>query len=152
MRYELVRLSSGLTVNQNVRARGIVIPHVARYVLMVPVHLAGVGVPGDQAVGVEVVARSVVRVIHRDWVAGAPEDLVRGRVIGPGHPHGAAASLPSVVVVLPGLSPLLAGRRNHVLTPDELAGRRVKRHDEIANSMIATGSPQDDLVFDGQWG
>src|SRR5882757_4424592 len=99
---ELAWLAGNLSVDQDVGAGSIIIPHVARDVLVVPVHLAGVGIPGDQAVGVEVVAGTVEGIIHGHRIAGAPQHLVGGDIVGAGHPHGAAAGLPSVVGVLPG--------------------------------------------------
>ena len=127
MRDQLARLAVDLAVDQDVRADLVVVPHVAGRVLEVPVHLAGVGIPGDRAVGVEVVARPIGRVEHRHRIAGAPDGLVGRRIVGAGHPDGAAAGLPGVVLVLPGLAAGLAGRRDGVLAPEQLAGRGIER-------------------------
>ena len=128
----------------------VVVPHVARHILEIPVHLAGVGIPRDHAVGVEIVARPVGRIEHRHRIAGAPDHLVGGEIVGAGHPHGAAAGLPGVVLVLPGLAAGLAGRRNHIFAPDELAGRGIERRDEVAHAAVAAGGADDDLVLDRQ--
>ena len=125
-----------------------IVPHVAGRELEVPVHLAGVGIVGDRAVGVEVVARPVGRVEHRHRVAGAPDRLVGLRIIGPGDPHGAAAGLPGVVLVLPGLAAGLAGRRHRVMAPQHLAGRGVEPGHPVAHAVVATGGADDDLVLD----
>ena len=126
---ELARLAAHLPVDQNVGAGLVIVPHVARHVLVVPVHLAGVRIPGDQAVGVEVVARPVIGVEHRHRVAGPPQHLVGGGIVRPGHPHGAAAGLPGVVLVLPGFRTRFTRRRNHVFPPRQLAGRGIERDD-----------------------
>src|SRR5262249_37325653 len=84
--------------------------------------LCPVGVPGDQAIGVKIVPRPVVWIEHRHRIARAPQHLVGTDVIGTGDPHGAAAGLPGIVLVLPGLRTRLAGRRDHVFAPCELAG------------------------------
>src|SRR5262249_11566337 len=100
--------------------------------------------------GVEVVAGTVERVEHRHRVAGAPEGLVGGRVIGAGYPHSPAAGLPRVVLVLPGLAPGLARRRNRELAPQQLSGCRIERGDVVAYTGIAAGGADDDLVLDRQ--
>src|SRR5207342_1681693 len=130
-----------------VRAGFVVIPVVARRVLEIPIHLAGVGIPGDHAVGVEVVAGAVAGVEHGDRIAGAPDHLVGLDVVGAGHPHGPAAGLPGdLILVLPGLAAGLAGRRDHVFAPDHLAGGAVERRDEVAHAAVAPGGTDDDLV------
>src|ERR1700730_12437240 len=143
-------LAVDLAVDQDVGAFLVVIPVVAGRELEVPVHLAVIGVPGDHGVSVEVVAGAVGGIEHRNRIAGAPDHLVRGDVVGPGHPHGAAAGLPGVVLVLPGFAAGLAGRRDRVFAPFELAGLGVEPGDIIAHAAIAAGRPDDDLVLDGE--
>src|SRR5438552_2394480 len=63
-------------------------------VLEIPVHVAGLGVPGNRAVGVEVVARPIERIEHRHRIAGTPDSLVGVGVVGPGDPHGGTTGLP----------------------------------------------------------
>ena len=126
MRHQLARLARDLAVDEDVRADLVEIPHVAGRVLEVPVHLAGVGIVRDRAVGEEVVARPIGRIVHRHRVAGPPEGLVGGGIVGSGHPQGAAAGLPGVVLVLPGFAAGLAGRRNGVFLPEPLAGLGVE--------------------------
>src|SRR5262249_59312031 len=100
------------------------------------------------AVGVEVVAGPIGGVEHRHRIAGAPDHLVTGDVVGAGHPHGAAAGLPGVVLVLPGFAARLARCRHHVFAPQQLAGRGIERGDEVAHAAVATGGTDDDLVLD----
>ena len=118
--------------------------------MKVPVHLAAVGVPRDQTVGVEIVSRAVVRIEHRHRVSGTPKHLIGIGVIGTRDPHRAAAGLPRVVLVLPGFRAGLAGRRDHVFAPRELAGRGIQRDDEIAHAAVAARGAEDDLVLDRQ--
>ena len=137
-----------LAVDQDVGAGLVVVPHVAGQVLVIPVHLAAVGIPRDQAVGVEVVAGTVIRVEHRHRIAGAPQHLIGGDIVGAGDPHGAAAGLPRIVLVLPGLAAGFAGRRHDVFAPGDLSGRGIDRHDEVAGAAVAAGGAQHDLVLD----
>src|SRR5262249_57907202 len=83
-------------------------------------------------------------------VAGAPDRLVGGGVVGAGHPDGAAAGLPGIVVALPGLAAGLARRRDRELAPQELAGLGVEPGHPIAHALVAVGGPDDDLVLDGE--
>jgi len=108
MRNQLALLARDLTVDKDMSADLVVIPHIAGRVLEVPVHLAGFRVPGDRAVGVKVVPRTIERVEHRHRVAGAPERLVGRRIVSARNPNCAAAGLPSVGVALPGLAAGLA--------------------------------------------
>src|SRR5258708_11725330 len=59
--------------------------------------------------------------------AGAPQHLVGGDIVGARHPHGGAAGLPGVVIVLPGLGTGLAGRSeehtSEFQSPDHLVCR-----------------------------
>jgi hypothetical protein len=103
---ELARLAGYLAIDQDMGADLVEVPHVAGRVLEIPVHLAGIGIPGDRTVGVEIVAGTVVRIEHRHRVAGAPDGLVGLHVIGAGDPDRAPpvcqALLASFQVSLPG--------------------------------------------------
>src|SRR5580704_2219491 len=113
MRDQLARLATNLAVDEYMCTDLVKVPHVTWRKLEVPVHLAGIGIPRDRAVGEEVVAGPIGRVIHRDGVAGAPDRLIGGCVVGAGDPHGAAARLPGIVLVLPSLAAKLARRWDH---------------------------------------
>src|SRR5262249_27467175 len=86
----------------------------------------------------------------RHRIAGAPDHLVGRDIVAAGHPHGAAAGLPGVVLVLPGLAAGLARSRDRVLFPDELAGRRIEPGDPVAHAAVAAGGADDDLILDGE--
>src|SRR5207248_7744875 len=122
-------------------------PHVAGRVLGVSGHRGGLRVPGYHAVGVEVVARPIERIEHRHRVAGAPDGLVRSGIVGPGDPHGRAAGLPGVVVVLPGFAAGFAGRGYREFAPQHFAGRCIERRDPIAHAAVAARGSDDDLVL-----
>ena len=137
-------------IEHDVGADFVIVPHVAGGELEVPVHLAVFRIIGDGAVGVEVVTRAIGRVEHGHRIAGAPDGLVGQDVIGARHPHGAAAGLPCVVLVLPGFAARLAGGRNDEFLPGDLAGLCIKAGDPVTRSTIATRCPHDNLVADGQ--
>ena len=147
---ELAGLSADHAVDEDMGACLVVVPHVAGRELEIPVHLAAVGIPGDGAVGIEIVARPVGRIEHRHRIAGAPDHLVGGGIVGAGDPHCAAADLPGVVLVLPGLAAGLARRRNDVFVPEYFAGRGIEPCDPVAHAAVAAGGTDDDLVPDGE--
>src|SRR5262249_30545444 len=147
---ELARLTGDLAVDQDLRAGGIPVPVVTGSVLEIPVHLSAVGVPGDHAVGEQIVAGPIGRIEHRHRIAGAPDHLVGRDIVAAGHPHGAAAGLPGVVLVLPGLAAGLARSRDRVLLPDELAGLGIESGDPVAHAAVAAGGADDDLILDGE--
>src|SRR4029077_3218800 len=113
-----------------------------------PVHVARVGIPGDCTVGVEIVARAIERVEHRNRIAATPDRLVGVGVVGAGHPHRAATSLPSVVGALPGFTAGLSRCRYRELAPQHPAGCGVEAGDPVANPAVATGRANNDLVLD----
>ena len=145
---QLARLPADLAIDEDVRVRLVVVPHVARHILEVPVHVPAVGIPRDHAVGEQVVAGAIGRIEHRHGIAGAPDHLVGRGIVGARDPHGAAADLPGVVLVLPGLAAGLARRRYDVFAPDQLAGGAVERRDPVAHAAVAAGGTNDDLVLD----
>ena len=147
---QLALLPADLAVDEDVRVGLVVVPMVARRVLEIPVHAPAVGIPRDHAVGVQVVAGAIGRIEHRHWIARAPDHLVGRGIVRARDPHGAAADLPGVVLVLPGLAAGLARRRYDVFAPDQLAGGAVERRDPVAHAAVAAGRAHDDLVLDRQ--
>ena len=75
----------------------------------------------------------------RRRIAGTPEHQVELRVVGAGDPGRAAAHLPGIVVLRPGLVALLAAGRDGVLAPELLAGRGVVAIDEAAHAELGAG-------------
>src|SRR5258708_29221639 len=128
----------------------VVVPQVARRELKIPVHLAGVGIVGDSAGGVEVVARSMERIEHRHRVASAPDGLIGSAIVGAGHPHSTASGLPRIGVALPGLAAGLAGGWDGELAPEAFAGGGIEPSTPVAYALVAIGGADDDLVLDGE--
>src|SRR6202040_3698907 len=83
-------------------------------------------------------------------IAGPPERLVGGRIVGAGHPDGAAARLPRIGVALPGLAAGLTRRWNGELAPKAFAGGGIECADPVAYALVAVGGPDDELVLDGE--
>src|SRR5262249_35403455 len=82
-------------------------------------------------------------IVIRNRVAGAPDRELGGRIIGAGLPEPAAAGLPGVVLILPGLAAGLARLRYGVPAPQLVAGAGVERRHPAARS-TAGGSIGDD--------
>ena len=59
--------------SRDMRADLVIVKHVTGRELEVPIHPAGLRVPGNRAVGVEVIARSIGGVKHRHRIASSPE-------------------------------------------------------------------------------
>ena len=151
MRDQLARLAVDHLVEQDMGASLVVVPHVAGRILEVPVHLAAVGIPGGGGVGEQVVARARARIHHGHRIADAPDGLVAVGIVGAGHPDGTATGAPRIGLVLPGLGAGLAGGGIVCLSQVSFAGRGVERCDPVAHAAVAAGSPDDDLVLDGEW-
>src|SRR5215470_5994528 len=129
----------------------VVVPQVAWRELKIPVHLAGVGVVGDSAVGVEIVARSMEWIEHRHRIASAPDGLIGSGIVGAGHPHSTASGLPRIGIALPGLAAGLAGGWDSELAPEAFAGGGIEPGYPVAYTLVAVGGADDDLVLDGEW-
>src|SRR5207302_2272370 len=102
----------------------------------------------ERAVGVEVVAGTIRRVVFRRRVAGAPIGDVGVGIVGAGDIEGAAAGLPGVVLVLPGLVPKLAGAGDSVKPPLFVAGLGIERDQPIADATIAARGADEDRVLE----
>src|SRR3954447_8560968 len=99
--------------------------------LVIPLQLPGVRIEGQHRAGVEVVSRPGIAVVVRPRIAGAPEDGVRLRVVGPVVPGSHAAGFPRVPV--PRSEIRLARLRYGVEPPDALAGGCVVGIDEAGD-------------------
>src|SRR5215475_16124836 len=99
---------------------------------MVPAQLAGIDVERHRRVGVEIVPRAGLRVIIRDRIAGAPDGETCRRIVGAGLPDAAAAGLPGVVLVLPGLAAGIARFRDRIPAPYFIAGPRIEGREPAA--------------------
>src|SRR5262245_16143640 len=148
MNEELAILGIDLAVDDDLRAGGVVVAVVVGGVLEEPLHLAGRGIEGDRAVGEQIVARPVRGIVARRRVAGAPIGEVVLRIVGAGHVERAAAGLPGVLLVLPGLAAGLAGRRNDERLPLLLAGFGVEAGKPVAHAIVAAGGADHDRVLE----
>ena len=111
--------------------------------LVVPRHLAGVHVHGDERVGEEVVSRSSGLVgIRRCGIPG-PEDVeVRLRIVRSRHPHLRAA-VPRCVDTRPGVRARIARLHRHsVELPLQLAGFGIERLQESRRIEIVSGADE----------
>src|SRR5262249_11234093 len=115
----------------------------------VPGELAGLDVESHGGIGVEVVARPRFRVVLRDRIAGAPDRQPGGWIVGAGLPHSAAAGLPGIGLVLPGLAARLARLRPDVPAPQLVAGLGIERREPAARAAVAGAVGDQDLAFGG---
>src|SRR6185369_9457180 len=91
----------------------------------------------------EVVAGTELRVVDRIRVARADDIEMRGRVERSGLPDPAAACLPGVVIVFPGLAARITRLGHRVKAPELLAVLHVERGDPAARAGVA-GAVLDD--------
>src|SRR5712692_3455941 len=137
-------------VDQHRLVRGIEVPRVVRNLLIVPVQLSGVGINRDYAVGVEVLAGPHRIIEVRRRIADAPINQIQLRIIRSGEPRRPAAVLPHIGVG-PGLVPRLSRSGYRVEPPRESSRLGVERADVAAMRAVASGSSNDDFVFDDEW-
>src|SRR5262249_46858331 len=126
---ELAVLAAELAVDDDLRAAGVVVAVVVGGMLGVPADLAGGGVGRDRTVGEEIGDGPIGGIVARRWIAGAPIGQVGGGIIGAGDVKRAAAGLPGIGLVLPGLAAGLARRRHRESLPLHVAGLRIERSD-----------------------
>src|SRR5262245_60269462 len=148
MRDDLAVLAVHLGVDKDVGAGLVIIAVVVRRVLVPPGDLAARRVEGDRARRVEIVAGAALRIIARHRIAGAPIGQIALRIVGAGDIERAAAGLPGVVLVLPGLVPGLARCRDRMGLPQHVAGLGIERGDPVAHAAIAARGADDDLVLE----
>src|SRR5260370_4382090 len=134
---QLPRSPLPVAVNQNWNLNGVPIVGVVRNELEVPFEGARVRVQRDRRIRVEIVARPNIRVPVGRRIADTPEDKIQFRVIGSGHPRRAAPVFPRLAAT-PRFMTFLAGSGNRVKAPASLAGLRILRLQEAANSGFPT--------------
>ncbi len=141
-------LAVHLGVDEDMGAGLVVVAVVVRRVLEVPFELAGGGIDGEQAVGVEIVAGAIGGVVAGHRIARAPIGDVGRRVIGASDVERATPGLPGVALVLPGLAAGLARRGHGEGLPAQLAGLGVEPCDPVAQATVAAGGADDDGVLE----
>ena len=118
-------------------ARVVVVGVVGRE-LVVPDDLAGLGPDRQHRRGVQVVAGPRLRRPRRR-IARSPVHEIELRIVGARDPGRAAADLPGVAVLRPGLVSLLAASRDRVAAPQALAGLGIDSVDEAAHAELGAG-------------
>ena len=131
-------------VDQEDLGVAIVIPHVVRRELEVPLPLAGGGIDRDHRIGVEVVSLPLVAVPVRARISRRPKQSVRFRVIGAGVPSGSSAGL--VRLAPPGLDTRLTLGRDRVVPPHPTSGRDVICVEEASYPVFTPGHTDDRQV------
>src|SRR5271165_2610342 len=117
MTEHLARLVIDGDVVDHLRPDLVIVEFVVRRVLEIPDNLTAVGVYRKRRVGVEIITRTVFGIEHWCGLAGAPIHQVGCGVIRPSVPEGAAASLPSLMVICPSFVSGLTRSRDRVQTP-----------------------------------
>src|SRR5262249_18389036 len=128
----------------------VVVIRILRGVLEAPLDLAVVRVDGEHARRPLVVAGAIRDVVVGTGIADALVEGVGLRIVGRGLPDRAAAVLPAVLAILPGLVAGLAFARDGVGPPCGLAGVEVGRFDIAADAELAAGGADDGEVADDQ--
>src|SRR5258708_25255052 len=90
MQQQLARLSLPICIHQHGSLYGVPIPNIVRRVLEVPFELAGLGVEGDVARGIEIVTEALIAIEVRTGVTRRPVDGAGLRILGSCHPGGTA--------------------------------------------------------------
>src|SRR6202011_2927018 len=92
----------------------------------------------------------ILDVVVGAGIADALVERIGLGIIGRGFPDRAAAVLPTVLAVLPGLVAGLAGARDGVGAPRHLAGVEVGRLDIAADAELAAGGADDREIADDE--
>jgi len=116
-----------------------------------PLDLARPGVQRENAIGIEIVAGAQTR-IPRSCIPDAPIDRVEFGIERARQPCRAAAVLPCVAAVFPGLGTGLARCRDRVCAPQPLAVLGIVTLDIAANAVFTTGNADDQHAVRNQRG
>src|ERR1700733_15936654 len=117
--------------------------------LEVPVHLAGVGVEGQQGIAVEVISGASFTAIRGRRIHRGPENLIRGGVIGSSVPSRSAAHFPRVA--FPRVMAGFARTGHGVEAPFAFAGGCVVGVDEAAHAVLPAGYSNYNQILHRQW-
>src|SRR5215207_2805563 len=139
----LVLLAVDLDVEEDDRAGRVVVPDVVVHLLEVPAVLTGLRVDRDNRGGEEVVAPPPAAVQVGGGVAGGEVEEPQLGVDRRCKEERSTAVLPRVVLLRPGVVPLLAWAGDGVEAPDFLAGLGVVRLYAPTDREFATGDARD---------
>ena len=120
LQQELARLPLPLRVHQHERLLRVVVVHVVRRELEVPLALPGLGVERHHRIRVEVVAQPFVANHVGTGIAHRPVEDAESRVVAAGHPRARAGMVDGVA--LPRLRPRLAALRHGPEAPHLFPG------------------------------
>ena len=127
---------------------GIPIVYVVGSELKVPLELAGIGIECEQRIGIEIVAAALVAFPVGAGVAGAPVNHVEFGVVAAGHPSGGGTIF--VAIAEPGFGGLVSRSGQRGESPGLLACFGFVRGEVAAYAKLATGTADDDFVFDDE--
>ena len=133
----LTRPAADRRVVEHERRAHVVFPDVVVHELIVPAHLAGLQLQRDDRVVEQVVARPQFAAPLRHRVPGFEVHEPEVRVHRRRRPDGAAAVLPDVAVLRPGVVARFAGTRHDLEVPEVGAGFRVEAERPAAGEVIA---------------
>ncbi len=138
-----------VALDKHRRLRGVPIVRVVRRRLVVPLHLSGVDIHGDDRAREQVVAFAArLRCIRGGGITGAEDIEVRLRIVDAWQPRMTAA-VARRVETLPRLEAGIARVHRHgVEAPLLLARFRIERHQISRRIQIVAGA-DDDVIADG---
>src|SRR5262245_3751357 len=114
-----------------------------------PGEFARVDIEGHRRVGVQVVARTRLRIVLRNGVTRAPDGEARRGIVRPGLPDAVAARLPRVIFVLPCFASWIAWFGYDIPSPQLLACSRFHRRNPAPSSSVSGAVCNEDLVLNG---
>ena len=129
---------------------GVPIVEIEGSELEIPLEFAGVGIEGDDGIGIKIFAFAFGAVVGGSGIAGGPVEKIELGIVCAGDPGGSAAA-GSGIGTGPGITAGFAGSGDRVEAPGEFAGGGVVCVDEAADAVFAAGNADDDFVFDDEW-
>src|SRR5262249_42719546 len=124
----------------------VVVIEIVRRELKIPFELASSRIEGQQAIGVEVIARPWVSIKIGCRIARAPENGVELGIKSTRHPSGPAAEL--VALAGPTRGAKFARSRDGPKTPRFFSGFGIVSRNKATHTVVPTGSSHDDFVLD----
>src|ERR1022692_2499302 len=135
--HQLARAAVPVGVHQHGDLRGVIVVTIVGSELKIPFQFSGVRIERHNAVGIEIVAQSLLRVEIRTGIAGAPKDQVEIGIVGTRHPRRSAAMFPGIAG--PSVMAGFAWAGDRIESPTFLAADGIIRGDESANAVLAAG-------------
>src|SRR5205085_9832035 len=108
--HHLASIPVPIHIGENGNLHGVVVVGIIRRELKIPLEFAGVGIKGQNAIGIKIVARPLSGIPVRTRISGAPIGEVEIGIVRARDPDGRAAVLP--ISAFPAFVPGLAGTGN----------------------------------------